>query len=74
MLAFDATHNNAMSAKRPSEEYSQLRSQVHLGIGVPVMLIVNNLWDSRTVHLGLMNGASGHVVAIVANEVGPALL
>ena len=34
------------------------------------MLIVNNLLDSRTVRLGLMNGAPGHVVAIVANEVG----
>ena len=62
-----------MAAKRPSEEYSQLRSRVHLGIGAPVMLIVKNLWDSRTVHLGLMNGARGHVVAIVAKEVGPAL-
>ena len=73
LLAFEATHNNDMATKRPSEEYSQLRSRVPLGIGAPVMLIVNNLWDSRTVHLGLMNGARGHVVAIVAKEVGPAL-
>ena len=33
LLAFEATHNNDMAAKRPSEEFSQLRSRVHLGIG-----------------------------------------
>ena len=40
LLVFEATHNNDMAAKRPSEEYSQLHSRVHLGIGAPVMLIV----------------------------------
>ena len=32
-------------------------------------MIVNNLWGERTVYIGLMNGARGRVVAIVAKEV-----
>jgi ATP-dependent DNA helicase PIF1 len=73
VVAFDAEHNDARAAKRPPEEFYQLRTRVHLAVGAHVMLIANQVWDARTVPVGLMNGARGIVRAIVCSERPPAL-
>jgi ATP-dependent exoDNAse (exonuclease V) alpha subunit len=73
VLAFDAVHNEDRAAKRPPDEFYQLRTRVHLAVGASVMLIANQIWDTRTVQLGLMNGARGKVVGIVSTDLPPAL-
>ena len=61
----DVVHNDERGARRPAEQYRQLRRAVHLCVGARVMLTQNHIWDMPVVQLGLMNGARGRVVAIV---------
>jgi hypothetical protein len=61
----ESAHNEARAARRPADQYRQLRPATHLFPGARVMLSMNRIWDEPTVHLGLMNGARGVVVAIV---------
>ena len=72
-LAFAAEHSDEAAARRPSDEFYQLRTMVHMARGAPVMLTANLLWDTCTVKLGLMNGARGRIVAIVGEHLPPAL-
>ena len=57
VLAFDAEHNEECAAQRRPEEINQLRPHAHLAIGAPVMLVANQIWNTHTVHSGLMHGA-----------------
>ena len=62
ILLVRAAHNDPRAASRPANSYSLLRAQIHLVRGAKVMLLVNKIYDVRTVSLGLMNGARGEVV------------
>ena len=68
VIAVDASHTDPRAAARPPEEFRQLRTRVHLAPGARVMLTANDMWDVRTVQMGLMNGARGVVVGIVFND------
>ena len=73
VLAFDAEHNEDRAAQRRPEEFNQLRTRVHLAAGASVMLISNQMWNTRTVQSGLMNGARGVVIAICGSAPPPKL-
>ena len=61
--------NSSTEAKElVKTEFNGLRQAVHLLLHAPVMLCVNQLWDVKTVPLGLMNGARGTVKAIVYRD------
>ena len=64
ILLVKAAHNDPRAALRPASSYGLLRAQIHLLRGAKVMLLVNKIYDVRTVSLGLMNGARGEVVGV----------
>ena len=66
----EAQHNEPRAAKKPSDQFRQLRPALHLCLGAPVMLTQNRLWGSNVVPFGLMNGARGTVVAMLFKELG----
>eukprot|EP00660_Eupelagonema_oceanica_P007192 gene7192-15539_t len=68
VIRINAEHSDAAAARRPPDEFRGLRTQVHLVVGAPVMLLVNILYDVRGVLMGLMNGARGKVVGICYAE------
>ena len=62
----DAWHNFPETAsRRKAEEFRQLRSTLFAHVGAPVMLLLNKLYDVSVVPMGLLNGARGHIVAIL---------
>ena len=61
----EAVHNDVRAARRPADQFRQVRPATHLFPGARVMLTMNYIWNVSTVHFGLMNGARGVVVAIV---------
>ena len=61
----ESAHNDARAARRPADQFRQVRPATHLFPGARVMLSTNHIWGVPTVHFGLMNGARGVVVAIV---------
>ena len=62
ILLLKATRNDPRAASRPANSYRLLRAQIHLARGAKVMLLVNEIYDVRTVALGLINGARGEVI------------
>ena len=65
-----AEHSCDGVKEAPKDTFGGLRVVTHLLLDAPVMLIVNLLWNVRTVPQGLMNGARGKVKAIVYREGG----
>jgi len=61
----DSVHNDVRAARRPADQFRQIRPATYLFPGARVMLSMNYMWGVSTVHLGLMNGARGVIVAIV---------
>ena len=72
ILLVKAAHNDPRAALRPANSYGLLRAQLHLVRGAKVMLLVNKIYDVRTVPLGLMNGARGEVVGAQFPDGSPA--
>ena len=67
VLRIASAHNDEKCAKRPCEQFRQLRQATFLCVAAPVMLTQNHIWGVQTVPLGLMNGARGIVIAVVYN-------
>ena len=61
----EARHSHSRGDVRKSDEFRNVRKALHLRVGAEVSLCLNQVWDTPTVPLGLMNGARGIVVAIL---------
>ena len=61
----EARHSHSKGDLRKSDEFRNVRKALHLRVGAKVSLCLNQVWDTPTVPLGLMNGARGIVVAIL---------
>ena len=61
----EARHSHSKGDLRKSNEFDYVRKVLHLRVGAKVSLCLNQVWDTPTVPLGLMNGARGIVVAIL---------
>ena len=68
VLKRKATHNDDRGRYKQSSDFRGLRDATHIALLAPVMLTQNQIYEVNIVSLGLMNGARGHIVAIIYDD------